>query len=58
LVGDVHALDILARRAPQSLVDGSTTAREWSITTGRTAAQNLLAVARALQAHPMPPPRG
>jgi len=30
--------------------------REWSITTGRTAARNLLATARALQAHPLPPP--
>lgn len=30
--------------------------REWSITTGRTAAQNLLATARALAAHPLPPP--
>ena len=34
----------------------TTDEREWSITTGRTAAQNLLAVARALQASPMPPP--
>jgi multimeric flavodoxin WrbA len=31
---------------------------EWSKTTGRTAAQNLLAVARALAAHPMPAPPG
>lgn len=30
--------------------------REWSITTGRTAARNLLAVARALQANPIPAP--
>jgi hypothetical protein len=29
---------------------------EWSITTGQTAARNLLAVARALQAHPIPAP--
>jgi multimeric flavodoxin WrbA len=34
----------------------TTDEREWSITTGRTAAQNLLAVARALQEHPLPPP--
>jgi multimeric flavodoxin WrbA len=34
----------------------TTDEREWSITTGQTAARNLLAVARALQAHPMPPP--
>lgn len=30
--------------------------REWSIRTGRTAAQNLLATARALQRVPLPPP--
>lgn len=30
--------------------------REWSIRTGRTAAQNLLAAARALQRTPLPPP--
>jgi multimeric flavodoxin WrbA len=30
--------------------------KEWSITTGQTAAQNLLAVARALQAHKLPMP--
>ena len=30
--------------------------KEWSNTTGRTAAQNLLAVARALQAQPLPMP--
>jgi multimeric flavodoxin WrbA len=35
----------------------TTDEREWSITTGKTAAQNLLAVARALQAQPIPPPR-
>jgi multimeric flavodoxin WrbA len=29
---------------------------EWSETTGKTAAQNLVAVAKALQAHPMPVP--
>jgi multimeric flavodoxin WrbA len=29
---------------------------EWSKTTGQTAAQNLVAVARALQSHPMPVP--
>jgi multimeric flavodoxin WrbA len=34
----------------------TTDERAWSIATGRTAAQNLLAVARALQAHPMPVP--
>jgi len=34
----------------------TTDEREWSITTGKTAAQNLLATARALQAHPMPAP--
>ena len=31
---------------------------EWSDTTGRTAAQNLLSVARALEHHPMPKPLG
>ncbi len=31
---------------------------DWSNSTGVTAAQNLLAVAEALQAHPMPPPPG
>jgi hypothetical protein len=31
---------------------------EWSNTTGVTAAQNLLAVAQALSAHPMPAPAG
>jgi len=35
----------------------TTDERDWSITTGRTAAANLLAVARALQARPMPAPR-
>jgi hypothetical protein len=35
----------------------TTDEREWSITTGQTAARNLLAVARALQAHPIPPPQ-
>lgn len=34
----------------------TTDEREWSITTGRTAASNLLAVARALHAWPMPAP--
>jgi len=31
---------------------------EWSDTTGRTAARNVLAVARALAAHPIPGPAG
>jgi multimeric flavodoxin WrbA len=35
----------------------TTDEREWSIATGKTAAQNLLAVARALQARPIPPPQ-
>jgi len=30
--------------------------RQWSITTGQTAAHNLLAAAKALQAHPLPAP--
>jgi multimeric flavodoxin WrbA len=30
--------------------------RDWSTTTGQSAARNLLATARALQAHPIPPP--
>ena len=34
----------------------TTDEREWSDTTGVTAAQNLLAVATALRAHPLPPP--
>jgi len=34
----------------------TTDEREWSITTGQTAARNLLAAARALQAHPLPAP--
>jgi len=34
----------------------TTDEREWSITTGHTAARNLLAVARALRSHPLPPP--
>jgi hypothetical protein len=34
----------------------TTDEREWSITTGQTAALNLLAVARALQARPIPAP--
>ncbi len=33
----------------------TTDEREWSITTGQTAARNLLTVARALQAYPLPP---
>ena len=36
----------------------TTDERDWSTTTGRTAAQNLLAVARALQAAPIPAPPG
>jgi len=35
---------------------GNSDETEWSDTTGRTAARNLLAVAKALQAHPMPMP--
>lgn len=34
----------------------TTDERQWSITTGQTAAHNLLAAARALRAHPLPPP--
>jgi multimeric flavodoxin WrbA len=34
----------------------NTTERDWSIKTGKTAAQNLLAAARALQTAPIPPP--
>jgi multimeric flavodoxin WrbA len=34
----------------------STDEREWTITTGQACARNLLAVARALQEHPIPPP--
>jgi multimeric flavodoxin WrbA len=34
----------------------TTDERDWSITTGQTAARNLLAVARALEAHPIPAP--
>lgn len=34
----------------------NTDEREWSITTGHTAAQNLLAAARALSERPLPPP--
>jgi multimeric flavodoxin WrbA len=36
----------------------TTDERQWSITTGQTAARNLLAAARALQAHPLPAPQG
>ncbi|MCK9250624.1 MAG: flavodoxin family protein [Solirubrobacteraceae bacterium] len=32
--------------------------RDWTVTTGRTAAANLAAVAKALHAHPIPPPEG
>jgi multimeric flavodoxin WrbA len=34
----------------------TTSERAWSISTGQTAARNLLAAARALQAVPLPPP--
>ncbi len=34
----------------------NTDEREWSITTGQAAASNLAAMARALQASPIPPP--
>ena len=34
----------------------NTDEKEWSITTGQTAAQNLLAVAKALRAQPLPMP--
>jgi multimeric flavodoxin WrbA len=34
----------------------TTEEREWSTTTGKTAAQNLVAAARALAATPLPPP--
>jgi multimeric flavodoxin WrbA len=34
----------------------NTEERDWSVTTGRTAAQNLLAAAEALAATPLPPP--
>jgi multimeric flavodoxin WrbA len=34
----------------------TTDEREWSITTGQTAAQNLVAAAKALWASPLPPP--
>jgi multimeric flavodoxin WrbA len=36
----------------------TTDEREWSISTGQTAARNLLAVARALAASPLPAPAG
>jgi multimeric flavodoxin WrbA len=36
----------------------TTDEKEWSTSTGRTAAQNLLATARALKAVPLPPPAG
>jgi multimeric flavodoxin WrbA len=36
----------------------NTSEREWTISTGKAAAQNLLAVARALAAAPIPPPPG
>ena len=36
----------------------TTKERDWSISTGNTAASNLLALARALQSSPMPPPPG
>ena len=32
--------------------------RDWSISTGKTAARNIVAVARALEASPVPPPPG
>jgi multimeric flavodoxin WrbA len=35
----------------------TTDERKWSISTGQTAARNLLAVARALREHPIPPPQ-
>jgi multimeric flavodoxin WrbA len=44
----------VSKRALERM-DAVLSEREWSITTGKTAAQNLLAVARALHAHPMPP---
>jgi hypothetical protein len=31
---------------------------DWSVSTGKAAAGNLVAVARALQANPIPPPPG
>jgi len=36
----------------------TTEEREWSISTGRACASNLLAMARALRTSPMPPPPG
>lgn len=36
----------------------TTEEREWTISTGKACASNLLAVARALQASPVPPPPG
>ena len=36
----------------------STQERDWSISTGKACASNLLAMARALQAAPIPPPPG
>ncbi len=36
----------------------STDEREWSISTGKAAASNIAALARALQASPIPPPPG
>jgi hypothetical protein len=34
----------------------TTSEREWTVTTGKTAAQNIVAVARALAASPIPAP--
>jgi multimeric flavodoxin WrbA len=36
----------------------TTEERDWTISTGKTCASNLLAMARALQASPIPPPPG
>ena len=36
----------------------TTEERDWSISTGKAAASNILALARALQASPIPPPPG
>jgi hypothetical protein len=36
----------------------NTDEREWTISTGKAAAQNLFAVATALREQPIPPPPG
>jgi multimeric flavodoxin WrbA len=51
-----HGVETDEIRVADHVIEPGADEREWTITTGKTAAQNIVAVARGLAASPIPAP--